>query len=150
VAIVDFDVHHGNGTEQIFQDDPRVLLVSSFQHPLYPHCGTQAHQGYLPLPLPAGTAGAGFRLAWEKSGLPVLEAFSPDFVFFSAGFDGHRDDPLAGLNLLEDDYAWLTGEVCRLAAKSAQGRVVSFLEGGYDLPALGRSAAAHIRALMND
>lgn len=150
VAIVDFDVHHGNGTEQIFHGDKRVLMVSSFQHPLYPYCGTQAHDGYVPLPLPAGTAGAGFRQAWEKSGLTAVEAFAPDFVFFSAGFDGHRDDPLAGLNLLEEDFAWLTDEVCRLAAKSAQGRVVSFLEGGYDLPALGRSVAAHIRALMND
>lgn len=150
VAIIDFDVHHGNGTEQIFMDDERVLLISSFQHPLYPHTGIQPHSGYVPLPLPAQTAGAGFRDAWQKIGLPALTAFSPDMIFISAGFDGHRDDPLAGLNLLEEDYAWLTREVCRIADQTAQGRVVSMLEGGYDLNALGRSAVAHIKALSND
>lgn len=150
IAIVDFDVHHGNGTEQIFNNDERVLLISSFQHPLYPHTGIQPHSGYVPLPLPAQTAGAGFRDAWQKNGLPALAAFKPDLIFISAGFDGHRDDPLAGLNLLEDDYAWLTKEVCRIADQCAQGRVVSMLEGGYDLDALGRSAVAHIGALLND
>lgn len=148
-AILDFDVHHGNGTEQIFNGDERVLLVSSFQHPLYPHTGTEPHPGYVPIPLPAGTAGGSFRQAWRELGLPALESFKPDFVFISAGFDGHRDDPLAGLNLLEEDYAWLTSEICRIADLS-QGRVVSMLEGGYDLDALGRSAVAHIRALLND
>jgi acetoin utilization deacetylase AcuC-like enzyme len=150
IAIVDFDVHHGNGTEQIFMGDERVLLLSSFQHPLYPHCGTRAHPGYVPMPLAAGTDGAGFRAAWQDSGLPALEAFAPDFVFFSAGFDGHRDDPLAGLNLLEPDYAWLTAEVCRIADEQSAGRVVSLLEGGYDLPALGRSAVSHVRVLRHD
>lgn len=150
VAIVDFDVHHGNGTEQIFQDEERVLLISSFQHPLYPHSGTEVHAGFLPLPLAAGSAGREFRAAWQGKGLPMLAGFAPNFILFSAGFDGHRDDPLAGLNLVEEDYAWITLEVCKISNESAQGRVVSMLEGGYDLPALGRSAAAHIKALMND
>lgn len=149
-AIVDFDVHHGNGTEQIFQGDERVLLISSFQHPYYPHCGTQAHAGFMPLPLAVGAGGKEFRAAWQERGLPLLADFCPDFVFFSAGFDGHRDDPLAGLNLLEEDYAWLTREVCKIADETAQGRVVSMLEGGYDLAALGRSAAAHVKAFFND
>lgn len=149
VAIVDFDVHHGNGTEQIFDGEERVLLLSSFQHPFYPGCGTVAHPGYVPMPLPAGTDGAGFRAVWEQRGLPALEAHAPDFVLISAGFDAHRDDPLAGLNLLEEDFSWLTGEVCRIADVHAGGRVVALLEGGYDLPALGRSAAAHVAALMH-
>lgn len=150
IAIVDFDVHHGNGTEQIFQGNSQVLLISSFQHPYYPHCGHVAHEGFMPLPLASGSAGKEFRAAWRENGLPLLAEFGPDFIFFSAGFDGHRDDPLAGLNLVEDDYVWLTNEVCRIANESAQGRVVSMLEGGYDLAALGRSAAAHIKVLMND
>ncbi len=149
VAIVDFDIHHGNGTEQIFLGDKRVLLISSFQHPLYPHCGTDPHAGFMPIPLGSGSSGKEFRAAWQDKGLPVLAGFCPDFVFFSAGFDGHRDDPLAGLNLVEDDYAWLTREVCRVADQTSQGRVVSMLEGGYDLAASGRSAAAHIKVLMN-
>ncbi len=149
VAIVDFDVHHGNGTEQIFDGNEGVLLISSFQHPLYPHCGTTAHPGYVPMPLPAGTDGQGFRAAWQEHGLPALQVFAPDFVLMSAGFDAHRDDPLAGLNLLEEDFAWLTAEVCRIAGARAGGRVVAMLEGGYDLPALGRSAAAHVKALMH-
>ena len=150
VAIVDFDVHHGNGTEQIFQGNEQVLLISSFQHPYYPHCGTVAHAGFMPLPLAAGSSGKEFRAAWQGKGLPLLAEFGPDFILLSAGFDGHRDDPLASLNLVEGDYSWLTQEVCRIADESAQGRVVSMLEGGYDLAALGRSAAAHIKALMND
>ena len=149
VAIVDFDVHHGNGTEQIFDGEERVLLLSSFQHPFYPGYGASAHSGYVPMPLKAGTDGAGFRATWQASGLPALEEFAPDFVLISAGFDAHHDDPLAGLNLLERDFAWLTGEVCRIADAHASGRVVAMLEGGYDLPALGRSAAAHVRALMH-
>ena len=149
VAIVDFDVHHGNGTEQIFEGDERVLLLSSFQHPLYPGSGTSAHPGYVPMPLRTGTDGAGFRAVWRERGLPALEVFAPDFVLISAGFDAHRDDPLAGLNLLEADFAWLTTEVCRIADAHAGGRVVALLEGGYDLPALGRSAAAHVKALMH-
>ncbi|MGA7949290.1 MAG: histone deacetylase family protein [Thiobacillaceae bacterium] len=149
VVIVDFDVHHGNGTEQIFDGNERVLLLSSFQHPLFPYCGTTAHPGYLPMPLPAGTDSKGFRAAWQERGLPALDACAPDFVLISAGFDAHRDDPLAGLNLLEEDFAWLTGEVCRIADVHAGGRVIAMLEGGYDLPALGRSAAAHVKALMH-
>jgi acetoin utilization deacetylase AcuC-like enzyme len=149
VAIVDFDVHHGNGTEQVFEGDERVLLLSSFQHPLFPYCGTIAHPGYVPMPLPAATDGAGFRAAWLELGLSSLDVFAPDFVLVSAGFDAHRDDPLAGLNLVEADFAWLTAEVCRIADAHAGGRVVAMLEGGYDLPALGRSAAAHVKALMH-
>ncbi len=149
VAIVDFDVHHGNGTEQIFDRDERVLLLSSFQHPLFPYCGTTAHPGYVPIPLRSGTNGEGFRASWQELGLPALEAHVPDFILISAGFDAHRDDPLAGLNLLEADFAWLTAEVCRIADAHAGGRVVAMLEGGYDLPALGRSAAAHVKALMH-
>ena len=149
VVIADFDVHHGNGTEDIFSTDRRVLLVSSFQHPLYPYSGTHAHDGYVPLPLSAQADGEAFRQAWRSEGLPRLESFRADFIFISAGFDGHRDDPLAGLNLLEGDYVWLTREICAIADRTAHGRVVSMLEGGYDLAALGRSAAAHIRTLID-
>jgi acetoin utilization deacetylase AcuC-like enzyme len=144
-AIVDFDVHHGNGTEDIFHDDPRVMLCSSFQHPFYPFSGAESgNEHIIPMPLAAGSGGKEFRRAWLKVGLPALERFAPQMVFFSAGFDAHRDDPLAGLNLLEEDYAWLTTEVVAIAARCAEGRVVSTLEGGYNLEALGRSVAAHV------
>ena len=148
VAIADFDVHHGNGTEDIFKDDPRVMLCSTFQHPFYPYCG--AHTGndhIINTPLPAGTDGAGFRAAVQQNWLPALEAFRPQMLFVSAGFDAHRDDDMAGLALVEADYAWVTGKLGILAEKSAQGRIVSVLEGGYALDALGHSAAAHIKAL---
>ncbi len=148
VAIVDFDVHHGNGTEAIFSQEPRVLLCSSFQHPHYPYCGADTVSDHIiPLPLPHGTAGPQYRAAFAARLLPALEAFQPEFVFCSAGFDGHRDDPLAGFNLVEADYAWITEQVMALANRHAHGRVVSFLEGGYNLHALGHSAAAHIRVL---
>lgn len=149
VAIVDFDVHHGNGTEDIFRDEPRVLFCSSFQHPYYPFSGADTSSAHiLNLPLPAGTDGAGFQHAVAATWLPALDAFRPQLVMVSAGFDGHRDDQLAGLNLLEADYAWITREICSLAERCCDGRVVSLLEGGYALPALGRSAVAHVRALM--
>jgi acetoin utilization deacetylase AcuC-like enzyme len=149
VAIVDFDVHHGNGSEDIVHDDARVMLISSFQHPFYPYSGADSGNAHLvPLPLPAGTGSAGFRAAWETGGLPALRAFAPEMIFFSAGFDAHRDDPLAGLNLVEADFAWITREVGTIAAQCAQGRMVSTLEGGYHLTALGNSATAHIQALM--
>lgn len=147
-ALVDFDVHHGNGTEDIFRDEPRVLLCSSFRHPFYPHSGAQPHAGFIPAPLPRGADGAVFRAAVEQHFLPALEAFRPELVCVSAGFDAHRDDPLGGLNLVEADYAWITREICALADRHAQGRVVSVLEGGYDLAALGRCAVAHVGAMQ--
>ena len=150
VALVDFDVHHGNGSEDIFRNEPRVLLCSSFRHPFYPHSGSQPHAGFIPAPLPQGADGMVFRAAVEQHFLPALEAFRPELVCVSAGFDAHRDDPLGGLNLIEADYAWITREICALADRHAQGRVVSVLEGGYDLAALGRSAVAHVGALRQD
>jgi acetoin utilization deacetylase AcuC-like enzyme len=148
IAIVDFDVHHGNGTEDIFRGEPRVLLCSSFRHPFYPHSGANsAHAGFVPAPLPEGADGGQFRAAVEQKFLPALEAFRPELIFISAGFDAHRDDPLGGLRLVEDDYAWITHEICAIADRHAGGRVVSALEGGYDLAALARSAVAHVQAL---
>lgn len=148
VALVDFDVHHGNGSEDIFRSEPRVLLCSSFRHPFYPYSGAQPHAGFIPALLPQGADGAVFRAAIEQHFLPALEAFRPELVCVSAGFDAHRDDPLGGLNLVEADYAWITREVCALADRHAQGRVVSVLEGGYDLAALGRCAVAHVGAMQ--
>ncbi len=148
VAVVDFDVHHGNGTESIFRDDPRVLLCSSFQHPFYPYSGADTVSGHiLPAPLPANTDGAGFRAAVSEKFVPALDSFKPQMIFISAGFDAHREDQLASLKLVEDDYAWVTQEIMKVAAAHAQNRIVSSLEGGYALHALGRSAAAHVRAL---
>lgn len=148
VAIADFDVHHGNGTEEIFRGDPRVMLCSTFQHPFYPHCGADtASDHIINVPLPAGTSGAGFRRAVTERWLPALERFKPEMVFFSAGFDAHRDDDMAGLRLVEADYQWVTEQVMAVAEQYAQGRIVSVLEGGYELQALGRSAAAHIKML---
>ncbi|MFZ0106768.1 MAG: histone deacetylase family protein [Thiobacillus sp.] len=148
MAIVDFDVHHGNGTEEILRDEPRVLLCSSFRHPFYPYSGSQPHPGFIPAPLPQGADGAVFRSAVSQLFLPELEAFRPQLIFVSAGFDAHRDDPLGGLMLVEDDYAWITRELCALADRHARGRVISVLEGGYDLDALGRSAVAHVGAML--
>ena len=148
VAIVDFDVHHGNGTEDIFENDPRVMLCSSFQHPHYPFRGADSGNAHIiPMPLAAGSGSREFRDAWRAQGLPALERFQPEMIFFSAGFDAHRDDPLAGLMLVEEDFAWITDQVMRIADRHAQGRVVSTLEGGYELGALGRSVVAHITAL---
>ncbi|MBT9613480.1 MAG: histone deacetylase family protein [Burkholderiales bacterium] len=148
VAIVDFDVHHGNGTEDIFHDDPRVMLCSSFQHPYYPFRGADSgNEHIIPMPLAAGSGGKEFRGAWLAQGLPALARFQPQMIFFSAGFDAHRDDPLAGLMLLEADFAWITEQVMHIADQCANARVISTLEGGYDLEALGQSAVAHIQAL---
>jgi acetoin utilization deacetylase AcuC-like enzyme len=150
VAIVDFDVHHGNGTEAIFKNDPRVMLCSSFQHPYYPYCGADTVSNHIiPAPLPAYTDGAGFRAAVTEKFLPALNRFKPQMIFVSAGFDAHRDDGLASLKLVEDDYAWITQEVKKVAAAHANKRIVSTLEGGYALGALGRSAAAHVRVLAD-
>ena len=148
IAILDFDVHHGNGTEDIFVDDQRVLLCSTFQHPLYPYKAGASRPAHLVnVPLPAGTSGAGFREAITRRWFPELTDFRPEIIYISAGFDGHREDPLAGMNLIEADYAWVTAEIVRIAEDFSCGRIVSTLEGGYALSALGRSAAAHIRAL---
>ena len=149
VAIVDFDVHHGNGTEDIFSDDPRVLMVSTFQHPLYPYSGLDhPAANMVNIPLSAGTGSEGFRAAVRDHWLPALDRHRPQIVYVSAGFDAHREDPLAGLELTEADYAWVTRELVAVAAKHAHGRIVSALEGGYSLSALGRSAAEHIRELV--
>jgi acetoin utilization deacetylase AcuC-like enzyme len=149
VAIVDFDVHHGNGTEDIFSDDPRALMVSTFQHPLYPYSGLDnPAPNMINIPLAAGTGSAGFRDAVRDHWLPALERYRPEMLFVSAGFDAHREDPLAGLKLVEADYAWVTRELVAVAARHAEGRIVSTLEGGYALSALGRSAAEHIRELV--
>ena len=148
VAIVDFDVHHGNGTENIFSADPRVLMVSTFQHPLYPYSGLDnPAANMVNIPLAAGTGSAGFRDAVRNHWLPALERHRPEIVYVSAGFDAHREDPLAGLKLVDEDYAWVTRELIAVAANHAQGRIVSTLEGGYGLAALGRSVAEHIREL---
>ncbi|MBL8517675.1 MAG: histone deacetylase family protein [Betaproteobacteria bacterium] len=149
VAILDFDVHHGNGTEDIFADDPRVMLCSSFQHPYYPGTGADTlSEHIIPTPLPAQTGGPAFRRAIEQSWVPALRKFAPELIIVSAGFDAHTDDPLAYLNLTEDDYVWVTELICGLASEYSQGRIVSALEGGYSLTALARSSAAHVDALM--
>ncbi len=148
IAIADFDVHHGNGTEQIFHGDPRVMLCSTFQHPYYPYRGADSGNAHIiNVPLPAGTGGAAFRAAVTKHWLPALERFRPEMIFFSAGFDGHRDDDMAQFNLLEADYTWVTQQVKDIAARHARGRIVSVLEGGYELHALGRSVQAHLKVL---
>lgn len=123
------------------------MLFSSFRHPFYPYSGSQPHDGFVPVPLDAEASGSVFRATVERDMLPGIEAFKPELICVSAGFDAHRDDPIGGLNLLEDDYAWITHELCALADRHAQGRVVSVLEGGYDLGALGRSVVAHVGAL---
>jgi acetoin utilization deacetylase AcuC-like enzyme len=148
VAIVDFDVHHGNGTEDIFKDDPRVMLCSTFQHPYYPFSGADTLNDHIVnVPLPAGTTGSTYREAFSARILPRLEAFRPQMLFCSAGFDGHREDDMAQFGLVEADYAWITEQVMDVAARHAKGRIVSVLEGGYDLSSLGRSVAAHIKTL---
>jgi acetoin utilization deacetylase AcuC-like enzyme len=149
VAIVDFDVHHGNGTEDIFRDDPRVLFCSSFQHPFYPGSGADTVSDHIVnIPLPAGTGGDTFRAAVEARWLPALDNFRPQIILVSAGFDAHAEDDMAMLNLVEADYVWITAHIKRLADAHAGGRIVSLLEGGYNLSALGRSVAVHIDALL--
>lgn len=149
VAVVDFDVHHGNGTEDIFTPDPRVLMVGTFQHPLYPYSGLDNDSpNMVNVPLSAGSGSEAFRAAVRERWLPALERHQPEMIFVSAGFDAHREDPLAGLKLTEADYAWVTREILALATKHARGRVVSTLEGGYALSALGRSVAEHLREMI--
>jgi acetoin utilization deacetylase AcuC-like enzyme len=150
VAILDFDVHHGNGSQDIFAADPRVLYLSSHEWPLYPGTGAAAETGIgniVNAPLPPGSGGDAFRAAWSGLLLPAMEAFGPELVLVSAGFDAHRLDPLADLQLVADDYAWLGGEVARRAAGCAQGRIVSLLEGGYSLSALAECSVAWVGAL---
>jgi acetoin utilization deacetylase AcuC-like enzyme len=150
VAIVDFDVHHGNGTEDIFRDEPRLLLCSSFQHPFYPGTGSTTVSDHIRnMPLAAGTDGEQYRQRVTAEWLPALDEYRPQLIFFSAGFDAHRDDPLGGLKFDESDFAWITGEVKQIAERHAEGRMVSTLEGGYNLEALGKSVAAHIEALAD-
>jgi len=148
VAVIDFDVHHGDGTEDIFKDDPRVMLCSTFQHPFYPGTGANSRTDHMiNVPLKAGTDGHGFRQAVTAEFAPALERFKPQLIFISAGFDAHADDPLAQLGLLREDYVWVTEFIMDIAARHAGGRIVSSLEGGYHLPALAESATAHIRTL---
>ena len=151
VAIIDFDVHHGNGTEDIFRDDGRALMVSIFQHPFYPGSGIEGRsERMVNVPLAAGASGKEFRDVVSEQWLPALEKFKPEMLFISAGFDAHRDDEMAMLQLTEPDYAWVTEQVRAVAARHARGRIVSLLEGGYELGALGRSVAAHLGALFGD
>jgi acetoin utilization deacetylase AcuC-like enzyme len=152
VAIVDFDVHHGNGTQEIFWSDPTVMYCSTHEMPLYPGTGARSERGehntIVNAPLRAGDGGEAFRAAFEQTILPRLREFAPDLVVTSAGFDAHLRDPLANLNLVEADYAWVTQKLMQIADASANGRVVSLLEGGYDLQGLASSVAAHVTALM--
>jgi acetoin utilization deacetylase AcuC-like enzyme len=152
VAIVDFDVHHGNGTQHIFWEDPTVLYGSTHQMPLYPGTGAASERGehnqIVNAPLHAGDGGDAFREAMDVVILPRVETFSPDLIIISAGFDAHRRDPLGNLKLVEADYSWATRRLTEIARRKCGGRVVSVLEGGYDLEGLARSAAAHVTALM--
>jgi acetoin utilization deacetylase AcuC-like enzyme len=151
VAVLDFDVHHGNGTQALFERDPEAFFGSTHQMPLYPGTGARHERGLgniVNVPLPPGAGSAAFRTAWEETIIPALTDFRADCVLISAGFDAHHADPLASLELTEADFAWVTGKLCAAAALSAQGRVVSTLEGGYDLAALAASCAAHVSALM--
>jgi acetoin utilization deacetylase AcuC-like enzyme len=149
IAIVDFDVHHGNGTEDIFSNTPEVLFCSSFQHPFYPNTGDNTVSEHIVnVPLAAGTNGQAFRAAIESAWLPELHAFQPELILISAGFDAHVEDDMAGLCLIEQDFTWVTQEIKKIADTYANGRIVSTLEGGYALSALGRSVAAHLNALL--
>ncbi|MFZ5524782.1 MAG: histone deacetylase family protein [Pseudomonadota bacterium] len=148
VAIADFDVHHGNGTEDIFHDDPRVLMCSIFQHPFYPYCGADSgNEHMINVPLAAGSGGEEFRTVVTSQWVPALEAFQPELLLISAGFDAHRDDDMAMLQFADEDYSWVTEILKEVAEKYSGKRIVSLLEGGYELHALGRSAASHIKVL---
>ena len=151
IAIVDFDVHHGNGTEDTFADDPRVLMVSFFQHPLYPYSGTHplgtGPTHMVNVPVPAYTRGDTIREIVRERWLPALHAHRPEMLFISAGFDAHREDDIASIGLVEADYAWITKQLVEVARLYAKGRIVSCLEGGYALSALGRSVVAHLKVL---
>lgn len=152
VAIIDFDVHHGNGTQDLVWDDERIFFASSHQSPLYPGTGhpheVGAHGQIVNVPLDAMTGGKIMRQKYENLVFPAVADFKPEMIFVSAGFDAHQADPLANLNWTTEDFVWLTQEICKLADTHAQGRVVSTLEGGYDLDALAASVAAHLKILM--
>jgi acetoin utilization deacetylase AcuC-like enzyme len=148
VAIIDFDVHHGNGTEEIFEGDENVLMASTFQHPFYPYSGTESPaSNMVNIPLAAGAGSREFREAVREGWVPALNDFSPQLVIFSAGFDAHAEDDMAMLRFSDADYAWVTAELKAIADKHCGGRMVSMLEGGYALSALGRSAVQHIKVL---
>ncbi|MGK0272949.1 MAG: acetoin utilization deacetylase AcuC-like enzyme [Cocleimonas sp.] len=149
VAIVDFDVHHGNGTEDILAHNPNVLFCSTYQHPFYPgYAGNTIDDLMVNVPLIAGTKGPDYRTAVDEHWLPALRKFKPEIIYISAGFDAHIDDDMGGFNLMDSDYIWVTDQICKLAEEFAQGRVISMLEGGYDLPSLGRCATEHVKVLM--
>ena len=151
VAVVDFDVHHGNGTQDLLWDEPGALFVTSHQSPLWPGTGAQdergAHNNIVNIPLAPHGNGADMRAAYERFAFPRLEAFKPELILISAGFDAHRSDPLAELNWMEEDFSWLTKRLMSLAQKHSKGRLVSVLEGGYDLPALASSVKVHVETL---
>jgi len=148
-AIIDFDVHHGDGTEDIFKNDPRVMLCSTFQHPFYPHRGADSRTAtMINVPLAAQSGRHEFQKAFEHEFLPALDQFKPEIIYVSAGFDAHADDPLADLNLTNADYQWITEFIKNIARKHAKGRIVSLLEGGYHLKALAGAASAHIETLL--
>ena len=153
VAVLDFDVHHGNGTQDLLWDEPRTLFCSSHQMPLFPGTGsaheTGAHSNVINTPLAPMTGGAEMRRAWGDTILPAVDDFAPELIIISAGFDAHADDPLANLNWTEDDFRWVTEAICEVADAQSEGRIVSTLEGGYDLHALASSAAIHVAALQN-
>ena len=152
VAVVDFDVHHGNGTQDIYWSDKDLFFASTHQMPLYPGTGALSETGAGNIwnaPLRPNDGGEQFRDAMESRILPAVHNFAPDMILISAGFDAHEADPLASLRLVEADFAWATGELCKAAERSAQGRVVSMLEGGYDLAALARSVGVHVKTLMD-
>ena len=152
VAIIDFDVHHGQGTQAVVATDPRLFYASTHQSPLYPGTGSPRERGLdgnvVNVPLPAGSGSTAFRAAWSERILPALDNFAPQLVIVSAGFDAHRRDPLAQLNVETADFVWLTEELLAIADRHAKGRLVSALEGGYDLDALAESVVAHVQALM--
>ena len=148
IAIVDFDVHHGNGTDEAFALDPRVLMVSYYQAPLYPYMGNERERAHMVnVPVPKGTGGEEIRKIVTEQWLPAMHAHKPQMIFISAGFDAHSDDAMSGMELVEDDYAWMTRQIMDVADEYAQGRIVSLLEGGYNLKALANSVVAHVKTL---
>lgn len=148
IAIVDFDVHHGNGTEDILANRQQVLFCSTYQHPFYPgYAGESIRSKVVNVPLPAGTGGNEFRKAVESQWLPELKEFKPELIYISAGFDAHTEDSMGGFNLVDDDYIWVTKEIAKIAHEYSEDRIISMLEGGYDLASLARSATEHVRVL---
>lgn len=149
VAIIDFDVHHGDGTEDIFKNNPQIMLCSTFQHPFYPHRGFDTRTAtMINVPLAANADGKQYQQAFNHEFLPALNQFKPDIIYVSAGFDAHVDDPLAGMHLIDQDYAWITTFIKQVAKQHAQSRIISLLEGGYHLPALAQAASTHVSILL--